>query len=307
MPPPLCARAAMPYPLRRVHASAAASGRGTGNGISGGRGRRDRQCRARDAQHPRRAGSFPADEVAAVASPRSTGDIIDFGDSGQELKVRNIEHFDFAGWDMALFAAGSAASKLYAPKSPRGRLHRDRQCLAVPDGPGRAADRARGEPGGDRSLSAQEHHRQPELLDRADGGRAEAAARRGDDQAGGGRHLPVGLGRRKSRRWTNCSSRAATSSSATAPSRATSPSRSRSTSSPRSATSSTTASTNEEWKMVVETKKILDPKIKVSATCVRVPVFVGHSRGDQHRVRERDQRGPGAGDPARGARRDAGR
>ena len=36
-------------------------------------------------------------------------------------------------------------------------------------------------------------------------------------------------------------------------------------------------STREEWKMVVETKKILDPAIKVSATCVRVPVFVGHS------------------------------
>ena len=36
-------------------------------------------------------------------------------------------------------------------------------------------------------------------------------------------------------------------------------------------------STKEEWKMVVETKKILDPKIKVNATCVRVPVFVGHS------------------------------
>ena len=35
--------------------------------------------------------------------------------------------------------------------------------------------------------------------------------------------------------------------------------------------------TKEEWKMVVETKKILDPKIKVVATCVRVPVFVGHS------------------------------
>ncbi len=40
--------------------------------------------------------------------------------------------------------------------------------------------------------------------------------------------------------------------------------------------------------MVVETKKILDPTIKVSATCVRVPVFVGHSRSGQHRVRERD-------------------
>jgi aspartate-semialdehyde dehydrogenase len=36
-------------------------------------------------------------------------------------------------------------------------------------------------------------------------------------------------------------------------------------------------STREEWKMVVETKKILDPQIKLTATCVRVPVFVGHS------------------------------
>ena len=35
--------------------------------------------------------------------------------------------------------------------------------------------------------------------------------------------------------------------------------------------------TKEEWKMVVETKKILDPKIKVTATCVRVPVFIGHA------------------------------
>ncbi|HLL59157.1 MAG TPA: aspartate-semialdehyde dehydrogenase, partial [Allosphingosinicella sp.] len=60
---------------------------------------------------------FPADEVAAVASPRSTGDIVDFGDSGRELKVQNIEHFDFAGWDMALFAAGSEISRLYAPKA----------------------------------------------------------------------------------------------------------------------------------------------------------------------------------------------
>ena len=36
-------------------------------------------------------------------------------------------------------------------------------------------------------------------------------------------------------------------------------------------------STKEEWKMVVETQKILDPTIKVHATCVRVPVFVGHA------------------------------
>jgi len=36
-------------------------------------------------------------------------------------------------------------------------------------------------------------------------------------------------------------------------------------------------STKEEWKMVVETKKILDPNINLTATCVRVPVFIGHS------------------------------
>jgi aspartate-semialdehyde dehydrogenase len=35
--------------------------------------------------------------------------------------------------------------------------------------------------------------------------------------------------------------------------------------------------TREEWKLVAETKKILDPKIKLVATCVRVPVFIGHS------------------------------
>ena len=61
--------------------------------------------------------------------------------------------------------------------------------------------------------------------------------------------------------------------------------------------------TKEEWKMMVETKKILDPKIKLTATCVRVPVFVGHSEVGQHRVREADQRRGGARDPARCAGR----
>src|SRR3546814_16481759 len=62
---------------------------------------------------------FPADEVAAVASARSTGDVIDFGDTGKTLTVKNLEHFDFTGWDIALFAAGSGQTKLYAPKIGR--------------------------------------------------------------------------------------------------------------------------------------------------------------------------------------------
>ena len=60
---------------------------------------------------------FPLDEVAAVASSRSTGDIIDFGDTDEKLKVANLENFDFKGWDMALFAAGSEASKVHAPRA----------------------------------------------------------------------------------------------------------------------------------------------------------------------------------------------
>ena len=60
---------------------------------------------------------FPCDEVAAVASGRSTGTEVEFGDTGKMLKCKNIEHFDFTGWDIALFAAGSGPAKEYAPKA----------------------------------------------------------------------------------------------------------------------------------------------------------------------------------------------
>ena len=50
---------------------------------------------------------FPIDESAAVASSRSQGTEIEFGETGKMLKCKNIEHFDFTGWDIALFAAGS--------------------------------------------------------------------------------------------------------------------------------------------------------------------------------------------------------
>ncbi len=108
---------------------------------------------------------FPADEIALVASSRSTGDQIEYGETGKMLTVKNIEHFDPTGWDIALFAIGSEATKVYAPRFAaagctvidnsslrRRRLHGDRQFVALPHGPGRAADRPRGEPGGDRRL-----------------------------------------------------------------------------------------------------------------------------------------------------------
>jgi aspartate-semialdehyde dehydrogenase len=60
---------------------------------------------------------FPIDEIAVLASSRSQGSEIDFGETGKKLKVQNVEHFDFTGWDIALFAAGSAPTKIYAPKA----------------------------------------------------------------------------------------------------------------------------------------------------------------------------------------------
>ncbi len=60
---------------------------------------------------------FPCDEVAAVASPRSQGTEVEFGDTGKMLRCQNIENFDFTGWDIALFSAGSGVAKDYGPKA----------------------------------------------------------------------------------------------------------------------------------------------------------------------------------------------
>ena len=53
---------------------------------------------------------------ALLASSRSVGEQIEYGETGKMLKVQNIEHFDPTGWDFALFAIGSEATKVYAPK-----------------------------------------------------------------------------------------------------------------------------------------------------------------------------------------------
>lgn len=56
---------------------------------------------------------FPVDEIAVLASRRSLGTEVSFGD--KTLKTKDIEGFDFTGWDIALFAIGSDATKKYAP------------------------------------------------------------------------------------------------------------------------------------------------------------------------------------------------
>ena len=58
---------------------------------------------------------FPVDEIAALASRKSLGTEISFGD--KTLKTKDLDTFDFTGWDIALFAVGSDATKIYAPRA----------------------------------------------------------------------------------------------------------------------------------------------------------------------------------------------
>ena len=56
---------------------------------------------------------FPVDEIAALATRRSLGTEVSFGDA--TLKTKDLHTFDFTGWDIAFFAVGSEATKTYAP------------------------------------------------------------------------------------------------------------------------------------------------------------------------------------------------
>jgi aspartate-semialdehyde dehydrogenase len=219
---------------------------------------------------------FPADEVAAVASSRSTGDEIDFGDSGRTLKVRNIEHFDFAGWDMALFAAGSEASRAYAPKAAAAgctvidnsslyRMDPDVP-LIVPEVNGHAIDgyRKKNIIANPNCSTAQLVVALKPLHDHATIKRVVVATYQSVSGAG-----KAGMDELFEQ------SRAIFVGDSTEPGKFTKQIAFNVI--PQCDAFLEDGSTKEEWKMMVETKKILDPKIKLTATCVRVPVFVGHS------------------------------
>ncbi|MBA2466427.1 MAG: aspartate-semialdehyde dehydrogenase [Sphingomonas sp.] len=219
---------------------------------------------------------FPADEVAAVASSRSTGDIVDFGESGETLKVANLEHFDFSGWDMALFAAGSETSKLHAPRAAAAgctvidnsslyRMDPDVPLIVPEVNPQAIAGYTK------RNIIANPNCSTAQLVvalkplhDAATIKRVVVATYQSVSGAGkagmdelfeqsrnifvGDANAPVHFTKQIAFNVI-----------------------------PHIDEFLDDGSTKEEWKMVVETKKILDPKIKVTATCVRVPVFVGHS------------------------------
>jgi aspartate-semialdehyde dehydrogenase len=219
---------------------------------------------------------FPLDEVAAVASSRSTGNEVDFGDSGKMLRVKNLDHFDFSDWDIALFAAGSEVSKAYALKAAQaGCTVIDNSSLfrMDPDVPLIVPEVNADAIGGYRkkNIIANPNCSTAQLVvalkplhDAAKIKRAvvatyqsvSGAGKRGMDELfEQSRNIFVGDANEPQHFTKQIAFNVI----------------------PHIDVFLDDGSTKEEWKIVVETKKILDPSIKVTATCVRVPVFVGHS------------------------------
>ncbi|KLE32692.1 aspartate-semialdehyde dehydrogenase [Aurantiacibacter gangjinensis] len=219
---------------------------------------------------------FPMDEVAAVASSRSVGSEIEIGDSGKMVKCKSLEHFDFTGWDIALFACGSAATKEYAPKAAKAgcvvidnsslyRMDPDVP-LIVPEVNPDAIDgyKAKNIIANPNCSTAQMVVALKPLHDAAKIKRVVVSTYQSVSGAG-----KQGMDELFEQ------SRAIFVGDPVEPSKFTKQIAFNVI--PHIDVFMDDGSTKEEWKMVVETKKILDPKVKVTATCVRVPVFVGHA------------------------------
>ncbi len=219
---------------------------------------------------------FPIDELAVLASARSTGDMVDFGETGKQYKIQNIEHFDPTGWDMALFAIGSEATKVHAPRfaaagctvidnSSLYRMDPDVP-LIVPEVNPEAIDgyKARNIIANPNCSTAQMVVALKPLHDAAKVKRVVVATYQ--SVSGAGKEGMDELFEQSRNIFVGDSAEAKKFTKQIAFNVI-----------PHIDSFLDDGSTKEEWKMVVETKKILDPKVKVIATCVRVPVFVGHS------------------------------
>ena len=217
---------------------------------------------------------FPVDEIAAVASARSTGQEISFGDK-QVLKVRNLDTFDFAGWDIGLFSPGAAASAVHAPRAAAAgcmvidntshfRMEPDVP-LVVPEVNPQALQRIR------RGIIANPNCSTIQMVvalkplhDRFRVRRVVVSTYQ--SVSGAGKEGMDEL-------WAQ--SRAMYVNDPVTAQQFTKPIAFNCI--PHIDTFMEDGSTKEEWKMAVETRKILGGEIAVHATCVRVPVFIGHS------------------------------
>ena len=218
---------------------------------------------------------FPADEVYAIASRRSIGTEVSYGD--KTLKCQDLEQFDFSGVDFCLMSAGSGVSKEWSPRiGAKGCVVIDNSScwrydqdvpLIVPEV---NADAIRGYT--KKNIIANPNCSTAQMVvvlkplhDRAKIKRVVVSTYQ--SVSGAGKEAMDELWSQTKAKYVpgtevepkkfskqiafNCI--------------------------PHIDVFMEDGYTKEEWKMLAETKKIMDPSIKLSATCVRVPVFVGHS------------------------------
>lgn len=218
---------------------------------------------------------FPVDEIAALASRRSLGTEVSFGD--KTLKTLDLDTFDFTGWDIALFAIGSDATKIYAPKAAKSgcvvidnsSLYRynPQVPLIVPEvNPeaieGYAAKNIIANPN---CSTAQMVVALKPLHDRAKIKRVVVSTYQ--SVSGAGKKGIDELWLQTKGKYVPGQEVAASTFTKQIAFNVI----------PHIDAFMEDGTTKEEWKMVAETKKIVDTSIKVTATCVRVPVFVGHA------------------------------
>jgi aspartate-semialdehyde dehydrogenase len=218
---------------------------------------------------------FPVEKIVALASRKSKGTEVSFGD--RTLKCEDLEQFDFTGWDIAFFAIGSDATKIYAPKAAsQGCVVIDNSSLyrydpdvplVVPEVNAAAVDgyKKKNIIANPNCSTAQMVVALKPLHDRARIKRVVVATYQSVS----------GTGKEAIDELWNQTKGIYVPGQEVAPS--VYPKQIAFNVIPHIDVFLDDGSTKEEWKMVAETKKILDTKIKVTATCVRVPVFVGHS------------------------------
>lgn len=222
--------------------------------------------------------NFPADEIIPLASSRSVGREVSYGD--KTLKCQSLEHFDFTGVDFALMSAGGSISKEYAQKigatgcividnSSQWRYHSDVP-LIVPEVNAEVLDgyMARNDK---LNIIANPNCSTAQLVVVLKPLHEAAKIKRVvvstyQSVSGSGKAGVDELWNQTKGMFVNDKATASQFTKQIAFNVI-----------PHIDVFMEDGYTKEEWKILAEVKKMLDPKIRVTATAVRVPVFVGHS------------------------------
>jgi aspartate-semialdehyde dehydrogenase len=219
--------------------------------------------------------NFPVREIAALASPRSAGQQVSFGED-KVLTVQNLETFDFTGWDIGLFSPGASVSAIHAPRAGAAgcividntsqfRMDPDVPLVVPEVNPQDIAKFAK------KNIIANPNCSTIQMVvalkplhDRFKIKRVVVSTYQ--SVSGAGKEGMDELMANTKAFYVNDRNKPEVFQKDIAFNVI-----------PQIDVFMDDGATKEEWKMVVETKKILDPKIEVIATCVRVPVFIGHS------------------------------